>query len=98
MTEFFDIYRGDDPSQHRLLRVCDAMSKALQAHPEFQGERAIIMLDNKQEQMGGFMLYGYEDDEGDNDDYEVIADLISQAKLIARGHGYDLTVQMISLS
>jgi hypothetical protein len=98
MTEFTNIYRGNDPDEHRLLRLCHAMSNTLAEHSEFNGEHAVIMLDNKQEQRGGFMVYGYEDPDGDIDDYEVINDLLRQAKLIARGHGYDLQVNLISLS
>lgn len=98
MTEFSNVYRGDDPTEHRLLRVCDAMSKTLTMHPEFKGERAIIILDSEQEQMGGFMIHGYEDDDGANDDYEVIEDLLRQARRIARSHGYDLQASLISLS
>jgi hypothetical protein len=98
MRDFTNIYRGDDPSEHRLLRIAEAMSNTLEAHPEFKGERAIIMLDNVSESRGGFMSFGYKDEDGDNEDYAVVEDLICQAKLIARGHGYDIQVTMISLS
>lgn len=56
-----DIRRSDEPHDD-LTRLCDVMTTALKADPEFdESIKAVIMLDN--EERGGLVIFGYEEDE-----------------------------------
>jgi hypothetical protein len=55
--------RTEGQPHDRLTRLCDAMTTALEAHPEYRdGDKAIIFLDSDVDQRGGLVMAGYEDD------------------------------------
>lgn len=75
-------HRTDEPTD-RLTRMCDAMTDALEAHPEFRGdERCIVFLLDGEE--GGIEWFGYEDHG------EVVADLLAHLKALLEVNGQTL--------
>jgi hypothetical protein len=66
----------------RLTRLCAAMTDALDAHPERGPEKCIVFLQD--EERGGLVLHGYEDDS------EAIADLLLHLRAIFRANGKQL--------
>lgn len=67
----------------RLTRLCEAMTKALEAHPEFgEDVKCIVFLDDKER--GGLQLYGY------SDDIEALTHLFLHMRAIFRANGKDL--------
>ena len=66
-----------------LTRLCDAMTEALVAHPEYaEGIRCAIFLDNGER--GGMVLHGYDDD------FEAVTDLLLHLKAIFEANGKTL--------
>lgn len=101
MPDFNLEYRGsepEDPDSRRVHRLCKLAVDALQADPEYEGERVIFMLDNSERRRGGFLCVNYEDEEGYIDDRALIDDLLAQAKLIAKLHGFDFAIMPVSLT
>lgn len=66
----------------RLTRLCDAMTDALDAHPERGKEKCIVFLQD--EKRGGLQLHGYDDDT------EAMADLLVHLQVIFRAAGKKL--------
>lgn len=67
----------------RLTRMCDAMTAAMDAHPEYrEGDKAIIMLDDGAR--GGIVLHGYDDDTA------AMVDLFCHLKAIFEANGKTL--------
>jgi hypothetical protein len=48
----------------RLTRLCDTMSRALEADPEYGEDdiQCVIMLDSRKDKRGGLVTVGYDDD------------------------------------
>lgn len=70
----------------RLTRLCDAMTTALEAHPERGDEKCIIFLTSKIDRRGGLVMHGYDDDS------EAIVDLLLQLRAIFRANGKQLII------
>jgi hypothetical protein len=69
----------------RLTRICDAMGKAMDAHPETRlGDKAIIFLDDGQH--GGISLHGY------NNDVDAMADLLVHLTALFKANGKELQI------
>jgi hypothetical protein len=76
--------RSTEPHD-RLTRICDAMTKTMDLHPErLKGDRAIVFLDSTDEKRGGINIHGYDDD------IEAIVDLFMHMRAIMRANGKDL--------
>jgi hypothetical protein len=76
--------RSHEPHD-RLTRLCAAMTEAMEAHPESQGdEKCIVLLHDDED--SGIQMHGYEDD------VEAIADLLIHLRAIFRANGKDLTI------
>lgn len=75
----------------RLTRICDAMSKAFEEHPESTPkDRCIIMLTTDDEAgrgRGGMVTINYDDEPG-----ALGADLFVQLRAVLRAHGKDLQI------
>jgi hypothetical protein len=72
----------------RLTRLCDAMTDALEAHPEHDDTvRCVIMLSD--EQHGGLVTHGYDDTGNDTD---AMVDLIMHLKAVFEANGKTLMV------
>lgn len=77
-----DVRRTEEPHD-RLTRVCDAMTKQFDLHPEHQeGDKCIVFLDDGKR--GGLVLHGYDDD------LEAIVDLFMHLRAMFRATGRDL--------
>jgi hypothetical protein len=72
--------------QDRLTRLCDAMTKTLEAHPERGDEQVIVFLTSDADQKRGLVLYGFEDDS------EAIAELFIHLKAIFEANGKTLVL------
>ena len=82
-----DVWRSHAPHD-RLTRICDAMTTALEAHPEYRdGDRAIVLLDG--DGMGGIVLHGYDDTT------EAIADLLVHIRALMRSVGKEMDVAFL---
>lgn len=68
----------------RLSRLAAAMTDALEAHPEYGGERAIVMLDSQVERRYMTHLSGYDDET------EAVVDLFLHLRAMMRATGRDL--------
>jgi hypothetical protein len=68
----------------RLTRLCDAMTKAFMAHPEYNAEtdRCIILIDD--DDAGGLVIHGYDPEHAETD--AVIA-LFEHLRAIVRASG-----------
>lgn len=73
------------PEPHdRLTRLCDAMTKTLEEHPERGDEKCIVFLQDGER--GGLVLHGYDDDS------EAMADLLVHLRAIFRANGKELLI------
>jgi hypothetical protein len=78
--------RTEGEPHDRLTRLCAAMTDALDAHPEREGdERCIVFLHGAGR--GGIVLHGY-----DGDDAEALADLLVHLRAIFRSRGQEFLV------
>lgn len=68
----------------RLGRLAAAMTDALAAHPEYRGEKAIVMLDSDFDRRRLTHLHGYADD------VDAVADMFVHLRAIVRASGRDL--------
>ena len=68
----------------RLTRLCDAMTEALEAHPERGEEKVIVFLQDGER--GGLVLNGYEKDT------DAMVDLLVHLRAIFRANGKDLHI------
>ena len=67
----------------RLTHLCDAMSHALEVHPESrEGDKCIIFLDDGVR--GGIVIHGYEDQS------EAMVDLLIHMRAIFKANGKHL--------
>lgn len=75
----------------RLTRLCDAMSSALEAHPEYREgiDKAIMLVDD--EEQGGLVHHGYEEDE----DMLVAQRLLESAQAIHEVNGMAFEVHVL---
>jgi len=72
----------------RLTRLCDAMTDALEAHPECDDTvRCVVML--QAGERGGIVTYGYDDT---GNDLDAMVDLIIHIKAIFEANGKTLMV------
>lgn len=78
-----DETRTSDPHD-RLTRLCDAMSDALDAHPERGDEKCIVFLSSEKDKRGGMQMYGYDDD------WEAMTDVFLHLRAVFRANGKDL--------
>jgi len=78
-----DVTRDEKPHT-RLTRMCDTMTEALEAHPEYvEGEdKCIVFLDDGKN--GGMVLHGY------TDDTEAMVDLLLHLKALFKANGKEL--------
>ena len=64
----------------RLTRICDAMSKTFDMHPEHRpDDKCVVFLNGSGR--GGVMAHGYEDD------LEPLVDLLYQIKIMFEANG-----------
>ena len=69
--------------QDRLTRICDAMTKTFDAHPEVrEGDRCQIFIESPE--TGGIVLHGYDDQ------YEAVIALLIHLRAIFRANGQDI--------
>ena len=74
--------RANEPFD-QLTRLCDTMTKAMKADPEYTEDvKCIVFLNNKKR--GGLQMTGYEDDT------EAIVDLFIHLKAIFKVNGKEL--------
>lgn len=77
-----DPRRTEEPHD-RLTRICDAMTKTLDMHPESRPtDKCMVFLQNGRQ--GGLVLHGYDDDS------EAITDLLMHLKAMMRANGKQL--------
>ena len=76
-----DTWRSGKP-RDRLTRLCDAMTTALDAHPERGEEKCVVFLQDGE--LGGLQLHGYDDDA------EALTDLLIHLKAIFESAGMEL--------
>lgn len=72
--------RSEDVPHSRLTRLCDAMTVALEAHPEYRHgiDKAIILIDD--DSQGGAVRHGYPD--GPEGDIEAAYRLLGHAEAL----------------
>ena len=64
----------------RLTRMCDAMTKTMEMHPESRpDDKCMVFLDDGK--VGGMVLYGYEDK------HEALVDLLLHIRAIFQANG-----------
>lgn len=76
--------RKTDVPHDRLTRLCAVMTDALEADPEFQGEKAIVFIDSDVDGVGGLVLHGYDDDT------DALAAIFMHLQAIFKANGKDL--------
>ena len=69
----------------RLTRLCDAMTEALDAHPEKGDAKCVVFLDSDSEQRGGIQTHGYEDPT------DAIVNLFIHLRAMFQARGGDLS-------
>ena len=79
-----DVTRTENSPHDRLTRLCEAMTDALEAHPERGEEKCIVFLDDAAG--GGLTLHGY------TDDTEAIVNLLGHLRAVFRANGKDLEI------
>jgi hypothetical protein len=77
------VRREGDPFD-RLTRLCEAMTDALDAHPERGDEKCMVFLQDGRK--GGLQTYGYDEDS------EAIADLLFHLKAMFEASGQTLAI------
>jgi len=83
-----DATRTEGIPHDRLTRICDAMTTAMDVHPEVHEEdKAIVFLDDGK--MAGMVLHGY------TDDVDAIADLLMHLQALFEANGKRLMVATI---
>jgi hypothetical protein len=82
-------FHSEKEPHDRLTRMADAMTDALEAHPEYrEGDRAIVMVTDK-ERCGGHTS-GYDDNEESARD--MVVDLLAHSEAIFASVGMDFRV------
>jgi hypothetical protein len=72
----------------RLTRICEAMTKTLESHPEhLREDKAIVFLDDGKR--GGSVLHGYDED------MDAMVDLFMHLKAVFEANGKTLMVTSI---
>jgi hypothetical protein len=80
-----DPTRTEGKPHNRLTRICEAMTDAMDAHPEVQeSDKAIVFLDDGRH--GGIVLHGY------NDDTDAMADLLMHLTALFKANGKELRI------
>lgn len=83
-----DAKRTEGEPHDRLTRLCDVMTRALEADPEYRdGDKVIVFLDDGDR--GGIQLFGYESD------VDAMADLLTHLKAIFEANGKTLMIMPI---
>jgi len=77
-----------DLPHSRMTQLCEAMTEALEDHPEHDNERAIVLLEGSNGQHAG-VLHGYEDDA------EACHALLSYLKVLFENNGKRLVIAPI---
>lgn len=81
--------RSEGEPHDRLTRVCDAMVGALEAHPESaEGDKCIVFLTD--DEYGGMVLHGYDDDA------EAMADLLMHIKALFQANGKEFILMPLN--
>jgi hypothetical protein len=59
-----DVTRTEHKPHDRLTRICEAMAKAMEDHPEYRDgeDKAMVFMDSDVERMGGIVMFGYDSD------------------------------------
>lgn len=80
-----DPIRTEGEPHDRLTRLCDAMTRTLEAHPEYQeGDKCVVFLDSDVDRAGGLVMHGYDSDS------EALADLFMHLRPIFEVNGRHL--------
>jgi hypothetical protein len=80
-----DARRTEGEPHDRLTRLCDAMTRTLEAHPEYDANvKAVLFLDDGER--GGIVLHGYDDDT------DALVDIFGHLKAIFAANGKTLIV------
>lgn len=74
--------RTEGEPHNRITRLCDAATKAIEAHPEYDGEKLILFMDGKDG--GGLVMNGYDDD------LEALVNLMVHLSAIFKANGKEL--------
>jgi hypothetical protein len=85
------VQRSVGKPHNRMTRLCDAATKAMDAHPEWSDDvRAIVLLHDEEE--GGVQLHNYPGDDDEAAEKEGLVDLVMHLKALLRRHGFDVHV------
>jgi hypothetical protein len=77
--------RSEGQPIDRLTRLADAMTRALEADPEYHDDdKAIIFLDD--DKHGGIVLFGYDED------FDAMANLFVHLKAVFEANGKTLMI------
>lgn len=69
----------------RLTRICDAMTKTMDLHPEKKpDDKAIVFIDSDADQRGGLVMHGY------TDSREAMVNLFMHMRAVFKASGMDL--------
>jgi hypothetical protein len=79
--------RTEDEPHDRLTRICDAMSTAMESHPEYQeGDKAVVFMDSDVDRRGGLVMFGYEDDS------DALASIFAHLQAVFAANGKTLSI------
>lgn len=82
--------RSEGEPFDRLTRMADAITEALEAHPEFdENDRVIVMLVNSETKQAGLELSGYDEDA------DAMGDMFQHLRAIVRAGGGDLQIHQL---
>lgn len=71
----------------RLTRLCAAMTEAMEAHAEYRdGDRVVILLTGVDDEHGGMVAAGYDDNA------TMVADLLAHTQAVAMAVGLGMDV------
>jgi len=77
--------RSTEPHD-QLTRICDRMTDALHADPEYQGNIRCIVFLTIPEDRNGIVLDGYEDDN------DAVVDLLIHTRAILKARGFKMDI------
>lgn len=78
-----EVKRTTTPTE-RLTRLCDAMTTALEAHPEYQSDQCMIFMSSEADKRYGLVIHGYEDDK------KAIVDLLMHLRAMFKANGMEM--------
>lgn len=81
------VNRSEGVPHDRLTRIVDAMSHAMESHPEYQeGDKCAIFMDSDSDRVGGLVLFGYDDDS------EAMVAILTHLRAVFKANGMTLDV------